>query len=156
MTTVTSKIYASKLYTIVKNSLYMYNKFMVMWSIVFQPVFRDMLSPDLLPYMYFFIILSGVRLSPLGTAATTGLLLTTPDEKWWWLWSNWCNEDWQRKPKYSQINCPSATLSTTNPTSPVPLSCDSVWWEILTASWNKPPQNWNNSFYLPQAMSTQW
>jgi hypothetical protein len=25
-------------------------------------------------YLYFFIILSGVRLSPLGTAATTGLL----------------------------------------------------------------------------------
>jgi hypothetical protein len=32
------------------------------------------------------------------------------------LWSNWWNEDWQGKPKYSEKTCPSATLSTTNPT----------------------------------------
>jgi hypothetical protein len=29
---------------------------------------------------------------------------------------NWWNEDWQRKPKYSEKSCPSATVSTTNPT----------------------------------------
>jgi hypothetical protein len=29
------------------------------------------------------------------------------------LWSNWWNEDWQGKPKYSEKTCPSATLSTT-------------------------------------------
>jgi hypothetical protein len=44
---------------------------------------------------YFFIIiniiLSGVRLSPLGTAATVGLLYQ-PQMTWWWLWSNWWNE----------------------------------------------------------------
>jgi hypothetical protein len=36
----------------------------------------------------------------------------------WWLWSSWRNEDWQGKPKYSEKTCPSATLSTTNPTWP--------------------------------------
>jgi hypothetical protein len=28
-------------------------------------------------------------------------------------WSNWWNENWQRKPKYSEKTYPSATLSTT-------------------------------------------
>jgi hypothetical protein len=32
------------------------------------------------------------------------------------LWSNWWNENWQGKPKYSEKTCPSATLSATNPT----------------------------------------
>jgi hypothetical protein len=32
----------------------------------------------------------------------------------------WWNEDWQGKPKYSEKTCPSATLSTTNPTWPNP------------------------------------
>jgi hypothetical protein len=52
----------------------------------------------------------------LGTAATTGLLYQPRmigegdcGEIWW-------NEDWQGKPKYSEKTCPSATLSTTNPT----------------------------------------
>jgi hypothetical protein len=36
------------------------------------------------------------------------------------LWSNWWNEDWQGKPKYLEKTCPSATLSTTNPTCPDP------------------------------------
>jgi hypothetical protein len=35
---------------------------------------------------------------------------------WLWRWRNWWNEDWQGKPKYSKKTCPSATLSTTNPT----------------------------------------
>jgi hypothetical protein len=38
------------------------------------------------------------------------------------LWSNWWNEDWQGKTKYSEKTCASATLSTTNPTSPDPES----------------------------------
>jgi hypothetical protein len=43
---------------------------------------------------------------------------TCPGWLWWWriLW----NEDWQGKPKYSEKTCPSATLSTTNPTWPDP------------------------------------
>jgi hypothetical protein len=40
--------------------------------------------------------------------------------EWMWWWRIWLNEDWQRKPKYSEKTCPSATLSTTNPTWPDP------------------------------------
>jgi hypothetical protein len=43
-------------------------------------------------------------------------IVPVPDDRWWWLWSNWWNEDWQGKPKYSEKTCPSAILSTTNPT----------------------------------------
>jgi hypothetical protein len=43
---------------------------------------------------------------------------TAPNDRWWWLWSNWWN--WQGKPKYSEKTCPIATLSTTNPTWPDP------------------------------------
>jgi hypothetical protein len=43
-------------------------------------------------------------------------ILPTPDDRWGWLWRNWRNEDWQGKPKYSEKPCPSATMSTTNPT----------------------------------------
>jgi hypothetical protein len=43
-------------------------------------------------------------------------IVPAPDDRWWWLWRNWWNEDWQGKPKYSEETCPSATLSTTNPT----------------------------------------
>jgi hypothetical protein len=39
---------------------------------------------------------------------------------WLWWWTIWWNEDWQGKPKYSEETCPSATLSTTNPTRPDP------------------------------------
>jgi hypothetical protein len=44
-------------------------------------------------------------------------IVPAPDDRWW-LWSSWWNEDWQGKPKYSEKTCPSATLSTTNPTWP--------------------------------------
>jgi hypothetical protein len=40
-------------------------------------------------------------------------LLCHPGWSWWW--RNWWN-DWQGKPKYSEKTCPSAALSTTNPT----------------------------------------
>jgi hypothetical protein len=39
---------------------------------------------------------------------------------WLWWWRICWNEDWQGKPKYSEKTCPSATLSTTNPTWPDP------------------------------------
>jgi hypothetical protein len=45
---------------------------------------------------------------------------TDPNDRWGWLWSNWWNEGWQGKPKYSEKTCTSATLSTTNPTWPDP------------------------------------
>jgi hypothetical protein len=34
---------------------------------------------------------------------------------WLWWWINWW-DDWQEKPKYSDKTCPTAALSTTNPT----------------------------------------
>jgi hypothetical protein len=34
----------------------------------------------------------------------------------WWMWSSRWNENWQGKRNYSEKTCPSATLSTTNPT----------------------------------------
>jgi hypothetical protein len=37
-----------------------------------------------------------------------------PDDRW--IWSNWWNENWQGKPKYSEKICLYATLSITNPT----------------------------------------
>jgi hypothetical protein len=45
-------------------------------------------------------------------------IVPAPDDRWWWLWSTWWNENWQGKQKYSEKTCPSATLSTTNPTWP--------------------------------------
>jgi hypothetical protein len=43
-------------------------------------------------------------------------IVPAPDDRWWWLWRNLGNEDWQGKPKYSEETCQSATLSTTYPT----------------------------------------
>jgi hypothetical protein len=43
-------------------------------------------------------------------------IVPAPGDRWWWLWRNWWNEDWQGKPKYSEKTCPSVILSTTNPT----------------------------------------
>jgi hypothetical protein len=39
------------------------------------------------------------------------------DDRWGWVWSNRWNA-WQRKPKYLEKNCLSATLFTANPTWP--------------------------------------
>jgi hypothetical protein len=66
------------------------------------------------PRRYFFIA-SGVKLSPLYCGHFWPIV-PPPDDRWGWLWSNWWNEDWQGKPKYSEKTRPSATLSTTNPT----------------------------------------
>jgi hypothetical protein len=66
----------------------------------------------------FFYFSHGVRLSPLGTAATLWPILPASDDRYWWLWSNRWNTYWEREPKYSEKSYPSATLPTTNPTSP--------------------------------------
>jgi hypothetical protein len=58
-----------------------------------------------------------VRLSPLGTSANIWPIIPAPDDRWW-VWSIRWNENWQGKPKYLEKTCPSATLSTTNPTWP--------------------------------------
>jgi hypothetical protein len=41
------------------------------------------------------------------------VLVPAPDDRWWWLWRNWWNADWQGKPKFLEKTCPSTTLSTT-------------------------------------------
>jgi hypothetical protein len=66
-----------------------------------------------------FFTASGVGLSPLYCGHFCPIV-PAPDDRWGWLWSNWWNEDWQGKPKYSEKTCPSATLSTTDPTWPDP------------------------------------
>jgi hypothetical protein len=62
-----------------------------------------------------FFIANVVGLSPLHCGHFWPIV-RAPDDRWGWLWSNWWNEDWQGKPKYSEKTCPSATLSITNPT----------------------------------------
>jgi hypothetical protein len=56
-----------------------------------------------------------VRLSQIGTSAINWPIVPAPDGRLW-AWSSHWNENWQRKQKYSEKICPSATLSTTNPT----------------------------------------
>jgi hypothetical protein len=51
-----------------------------------------------MPYLFF--IIGGVGLSPFWP------IVQAPDDRWGWLWSNWWNEDWQGKPKYSDKTCP--------------------------------------------------
>jgi hypothetical protein len=69
-------------------------------------------------YLFFFLVSwGGVRLSPLGTSTTKWPIVPPSDDRWL-LWSSRWNENWQVKPKYSEKTCPSATLSTTNPTWP--------------------------------------
>jgi hypothetical protein len=65
-----------------------------------------------------FGFLGGVRLSPLGTAATNWPIVPAPDDRWSWMGSSRWNENWQGKSMYSEKTCPSTTLSTTNPTWP--------------------------------------
>jgi hypothetical protein len=60
-----------------------------------------------------------VELSPLYCGHFWPIV-PAPDDSRGWLWSYWWNEDWQEKPKYSERTCPSAALSTTNPTWPDP------------------------------------
>jgi hypothetical protein len=64
-------------------------------------------------------IASGVGLSPLYCGHFWPIV-QAPDDRWGWLWSNWWNEDWQGKQKYSEKTYPNATFSTTNPTWPDP------------------------------------
>jgi hypothetical protein len=77
------------------------------------PTFACCLWVEVL-FMFFF--LSGMRLSPLGMSASNCSIVPAPDDIW--VWNIWWNENWQGKLKYSEKTCPSATLSTTNPTWP--------------------------------------
>jgi hypothetical protein len=50
-----------------------------------------------------------------GTSANNWPIVPAPDDRWW-VWSIWWNKKLQRKAKYSEEICLSATLFTTNPT----------------------------------------
>jgi hypothetical protein len=50
---------------------------------------------------------------------TLGMSATSSRPGWLW-WRIRYNENWQKEPKYSEKTCPSAILSTTNPTWPDP------------------------------------
>jgi hypothetical protein len=63
------------------------------------------------------VLFIGLKLNPLGTLATIWSVVLIRDEWWWWICRGRWNK-WQGKPKYSEENCPSATLCTTNPTWP--------------------------------------
>jgi hypothetical protein len=80
------------------------------WSEYFMVIIFDSME-----VVRIFFIASGMGLSPLYCGHFWPIVLA-PDVRWGWLWSNWWNEDWQGKPKYSEKTCPSSTLSTTNPT----------------------------------------
>jgi hypothetical protein len=73
---------------------------------------------DKISFFVFFLSLGGVRLSPLGTPATSGTVVPAPDDRW--VWRSLWHGNWQGKPKYSEKAFLSATLSTTNPTWPDP------------------------------------
>jgi hypothetical protein len=53
-----------------------------------------------------FIFSYGVRLSPLGTAATVWAIVPAPDDRWCRMWSSLWNENWQGKSKYSGKTSP--------------------------------------------------
>jgi hypothetical protein len=84
--------------------------------------FRSLTWPVL-----FFNVSHRARLSPRGTAATVWPTVPAPDDRWWWVWSNRWNANWQGKPKYSEETCPSTTLSPPNPTWPDPGSNPNSW-----------------------------
>jgi hypothetical protein len=58
-----------------------------------------------------------VQLDPLDTTTTSSPIVSAPGD--YDDGENWLNDDSQGKPKYSEKTCPSAALSTTNPTSSV-------------------------------------
>jgi hypothetical protein len=70
-------------------------------------------SPIYIKIIFFFLLVGW----DFGYCGRYWPIVPTPGDRWWWLWRNWWNEDRQGKPKkYSEKTCPSATLSTTNPT----------------------------------------
>jgi hypothetical protein len=70
--------------------------------------------------VHIIIIISGGGTKSTRHCGHSWPIVQAADDRWGWLWSNWWNEDWQWKPKYSEETCPSATLSTTNSTWPDP------------------------------------
>jgi hypothetical protein len=83
---------------------------------------------------------------------------------YWWVWSSWWIENWQRRPTYWDKTHPCATVFTTNPTWP-DLRSNLVgglyygvaiqamvllpyWTGRLLLFWNNPPPHMNKSIYI--------
>jgi hypothetical protein len=104
-------------------------------------------------FISFFITLSGVRLSLLVLRPLLAYCISPGWLWWWWTWWN----DWQGRPKYSDKTCPSATLSTTNPTWLDPGSrSGSMWglwwtkrhWGRFSQSTSVSPANHSTNFSI--------
>jgi hypothetical protein len=91
------------------------------WALIPVRKKKHRLLPIVIVRLHFFFLFlfswGGVRLSSLGTSATNWPIVPAPDDRRWVCSSRW-NENWQGKSKYSEKTCPSATLSTKNPTWP--------------------------------------
>jgi hypothetical protein len=95
-----------------------WTRHLILWQIDHDFLQSDPVNTGIVKNFKIRLVGGGVRLGPLGTAATDWLVVACPGWLWWW--RNWWNKDWKGKPKYSEKTCPSATLSTTNPTWPDP------------------------------------
>jgi hypothetical protein len=73
---------------------------------------------NLLTNIKIILLNSSFFIIPLSTQANIWPTLPAPDDRWWYVWSSRWNDNWQGKPINSEKTCPSATLSTTNPTWP--------------------------------------
>jgi hypothetical protein len=74
-------------------------------------------TPDVQPVArrYYFFNSNSGGWSPIGSTRYCGHQLAyCANPGWLWWWRNLLNYGWQRKPKYSEKACFSATLSTTN------------------------------------------
>jgi hypothetical protein len=90
------------------------------YQLKIQTYAKNSLYETMLWYATFFVHSwnqRGMGLSPLYCGHSWPIV-PAPRDRWWWLWSNWWDEDWQGKPKYSEKTYPSCKLSTTNPTWP--------------------------------------
>jgi hypothetical protein len=76
-------------------------------------------SSEILTNLICLICIVGGGVQTGSTRHVGHLLAYCTCPRWLWGWRIWWNE-WQGKLKYSEKTCPDATLSTTNPTWPVP------------------------------------
>jgi hypothetical protein len=52
--------------------------------------------------------------SPLGMPVIIWPIIPALDDRWLWVLSSQRNENWQGKPNYLEVTCPSASLPSTN------------------------------------------
>jgi hypothetical protein len=103
-------------------------------TLTYMRIHLYMLIHVLYIYMYILFLL-GCDWAHLVLRPLFDLLHQPRDDRWWWVWSSWWNENWQGKPKYLEKTCRTATLSTTNPTWPEHKSSSRE--KILVLSWDK-------------------